>query len=272
MQRLITILLLPVLFIVMMNCSDSKVAGGTGMGNPPQGKVTLSFEATTSDTELMKQSASTTPLASDSLVVSDSAGTPFVIRKLLLNIRHIYFELPPNESCDDLPDLECVIKIPGPFMADLLKGTTRPVLLRRSIPAGTYRDIELLLDNVDASDTLALEYEEMVGHTMMLQGAFSYQGRSDRIFTIRLEFYEEVDIESQEDLVLNENEELKWKVWFDARQWLTNINITRCLDENPDLLDGQGNLILDNGSECGQMEDDLNESIINSGSFDNIDE
>jgi hypothetical protein len=262
----------------LSGCLEEQVAGGTGVGNPSQGEVTFALVATSSSTAtgLAKpgvgggsglpptfaagsiQAAN----ADSALTVTDAGGTPFTILRSLANVGEIRIRLPDGMACP--PSLaHCEsdeLRFEGPYVADLIAGTLTPNPGPFNAPVGGYRRVDIRLEESKqpSADTALL------GHAMLISGTFAYAGRTDRPFSIALDFNENARFEEGTAMV-RESGANRLLVAMQVEKWLAAADITRCLDEGALQLDAQGGLRIDERNPCGNLEGTLKDGVRSSG-------
>lgn len=260
-MRKITSVISAIALCALGGCLGERVAGTTGVGNPPQSAASFAMVAAKGSAAAAKTAAP----ADTAFQLSDRGGSRFILRSALANVGLVKFKLPDGIRCS--PDLAqpCELdelKLAGPFLADLMAGAFNPAFPEFRAPHGTYRRIEVRLEALhpgkDAPGT-ALE-----GHSMVLSGTFGYRGRQDRSFTILLDFDETASFESGtatvRDLPLN-----KLLLRMDVDSWLSQADITRCLDDGSLALDAAGNLRIDKANSCEGLEKIIKDGIKSSG-------
>lgn len=254
--------------VLVSGCLDEKVAGSTGIGNPSQGTVSFAMVAVSQRTPAAKESARGRWNPDGSFSVADLGGTVFTIRSSLANIGHVKFKLPDGIDCSDAPESECEvgdIKVPGPFVADVMAGTLVPDLGAFKVPAGLYRRVEIRLEALEAGKPAP--DPRLVGNSMIIAGTFDYAGKSDRAFSLALDFDEEVRFESG-TMTVKEDILNKLLLLFNVDEWLASANITKCLEDSTLVLDPQGGLHLNEDNECEGLEQVLKEGVKASGDLE----
>lgn len=249
---------------------DGRVAGGTAVGNPPQpGSSTFYLQATSGKPLLPKASANAVRASDSSFSVIDSGGTTFIIREVLANVGYVKLKLPDSVECIKDVETECEledVKLPGPYIADLMTGKFQPDIGTFRIPPGIYRRVEFRLEGLQ--QMLPGIDSALFGHSMIIKGTFSYGGKTDRRFTFSLDFDEEIRIESLSGMTVRDQGLNKLILRLEVKKWLSGANITRCLDGEDMALDPEGNLSLDKNNDCGGLEDILDAGVKGSGDLE----
>lgn len=251
----------------LMACTEEKVAGGTGIGNP--GGTAEFAVLATSSAPLAKISAGAPRIAGgtvrnpdSSFSVPDAGGTVFTIRKAFVNIDGVRIRLPDGETCEHASGVVCEsgdIRLPGPFISDLMTGVATPAIDSFTVPAGNYMRVELRLEAMlpgAPTPEPALE-----GHSMFIAGNFDYAGKADRIFSIALDFNEATPIESGTGMTVQDSGVTRMLVLLKVDDWLANTNITQCLNDKTLALDSAGNLAIDKDHTCGNIDQMLRDGI-----------
>ncbi|MDB5103391.1 MAG: hypothetical protein JWP91_1080 [Fibrobacteres bacterium] len=248
----------------LAGCVGERVAGGTGVGNPAKGSVTVSMQASAGGNALAKASAPRNP--DGSFTITDAGGTPFTVRESFANVGRIKLQLPEGLDCKDADESACEslqVEIPGPMVADLMTGKWLPDPGAIRIPIGSYRRIDVRLESQskDSEGTPSI----LAGHSMILRGSFDYAGSKDKAFSIALDFGEDARFDSDSGLVIDSIGVNRLLVLLDVEKWLSGVDITRCLDEGRLALLPDGSLVVDKENACGQLENDLKSAIKASG-------
>lgn len=179
-----------------------------------------------------------------------------------------------DDSSDDDSSNEDHIRFSGPFIFDLLTGTSTPDLTDLSIPSGTYRRIEVKIDDLDEESTAVETGHPLLGNSMVLEGTHT-EGESAREFRVILKFNEKVRFQKSGGFTINESSTVNdLVVSFSASSWFSNIDIGACLDSGRASQDNDGVYVINNdtsGDEC-EFKDDLKRNIKNSGTVDKDDD
>lgn len=250
----------------ILGCMGEKVAGGTGVGNPPQGLAVFSMQAVSAPAGTAKASAGRTAMADTSFTVTDSAGTRFTIRSSQARVALVQLKLPEGVKCSKALELECLadeVKLKNPFVADLMTGRLMPDLGTFRLPIGAYKVMKVRLDplkeigpGVDSA---------LLGHSVIIAGNFDYAGKPDRAFVIALDISEDVSYQSDSGLTIQESVLNHLTLYLNAKGWLGKANITRCLDQGTLKLDSAGNLRIDKAKTCEGLEQALKDGVKSSG-------
>jgi hypothetical protein len=243
----------------LLGCED-KVAGGTGVGNPT-GTTEFAVVATT-DAPAAKVAAGTVRNPDSSITVADAGGMKFTIVKAYVNIDAVRIRLPDGADCSHATEVTCEsddIRLPGPFVSNLMTGASTPNLGTFLLPAGAYRRVEMRLEPLEAG--FATPDEALRGHTVFLSGTFDYDGRPDRAFTIALDINEEMRIESGSGMTVLDSGITRMLVQFKADAWLAHSDIGACLGDQSLALDSAGNLAIDRDHSCGTLNTSLSDDV-----------
>jgi hypothetical protein len=243
----------------LMGCLNEKVAGGTGIGNP--GNTEFAVVAA-SGPVLAKTGDGTVRNPDSSFSVTDAGGTQFTIRKAFANVSNVRIRLPDGSGCEGTSEVTCEsgdIRLPGPFVSDLMTGASTPELKSFVAPAGAYRRVELRLEPL--SPAAATPEPALGGHTIFISGIFEYSGKTARAFTIALDFDEETRVESGQGMTVLDSGVTRMLVRLKVDTWLAHSNITSCLADHSLALDSAGNLAIDKDHTCGNLEQSLRDGI-----------
>lgn len=253
----------------LLGCQGGEVAGGTGIGNPSQGTVTFALKATSGQQQLAKVADGGVRNPDSAFAVADLGGTVFTIHSSLANLGYVKFKLPDGIACSQDIESACEqddIKVTGPFVVDLMSGTLLPEIGPFKVPAGMYRRAEMRLEALESG--APTPQPQLLGRSMIISGTFVYAGKTDRTFSISLDFDEEIAFESGSMSVkpdiLN-----KFLLLFNVDEWMAKADITKCLDDSTLVLDPQGNLLIDKQNKCEGLEQVLKDGVKASGDLGN---
>lgn len=252
--------------VLIAGCIGERMAGSTSVGNPPQGVAAFSMEATSNPTALAKS----TGTQDTSISVKDSTGTVFIIEASLVSVGQVQIKLPDGVKCSEAIKPECELdkaKFTTPFVADLLAGTLHPDLGNFLLPVGKYHLVEIKLEEFKPKTPPPGIDSLLFSHTMLIKGTFGYSGKSDRKFSILLDFGEVVSYESDSALQIRETGLNKLILSLDAKKWLAKANITHCLDNGTMTLDSMGDLAVDKSNMCDGLEQVIKAGVKASGSL-----
>jgi hypothetical protein len=248
-------------------CLDERMAGGTGVGNPAKGSVTVALQAVAGADGLPGYAASRNP--DGSFTITDAGGSTFTVRESFANVGRIRLQLPEGMDCKDADETACEslkVEIPGPLIANLMTGGWQPDPGGFRIPIGAYRRMEVRLES--GSRPTGAAWSGLDGHSMVIKGEFEYAGRAGRPFSIALDFEEETRFDSDTGLSVDGREVSRLLILLDVERWLSGVDITGCLDTGKLALLPDGGLILDKGNSCGQLIGDIRSAVKASGRLD----
>ncbi len=263
---------LPVI-LVMLGCgSDDRVAGGTGVGNPPAGEVVIRVEALAP--VAAKLSAKET-VESRMLRMVDSGGTVFHLSEAYLHVARIRLYLPDEYDCTAVTEEDCEVDekvvLNQSVIFDLMSGISQPSLQSLTVPTGSYNRMEIRVEDLDETPYPGIP-TALEGKTLFLSGLFSYGGRDDRKFTILVDFNEDIEVVAGNELFVPANSTTFMRMGFAVAEWLGALDIGRCLDQGELVLDSEGNLFADDILDCDDFEETLKRAIRGSTELDEVDE
>lgn len=260
----VTLALLSIIAAALMGCLESRVAGGTGVGNPTKGSLTVTMQAA-SGGALAKRAAGTPRNPDGSFDIRDAGGTVFTVRSSSANVGRLKLSLPLGVDCEDADETECEaneVTVAGPFVADLMAGTWQPDPGAFRIPVGNYHRIDVRLQAADEEKPGT--DPDLAGHSMIIKGNFAYAGRSDRAFTIGLDFDEDTRFQSDTGFALQAGNN-RITIFLDVEKWLTGADITKCLDNGDLTLDASGNLTAIDSGACSALGESIKDAVKASG-------
>lgn len=228
-------------------------------------------------------SAKATDPAPAGLAMADQDGTVFVMDTARASVKDIEIELPEGMECEDSEDdiasdlLTCEsvddsFAIKGPFVLDLIAGTSTPDISAVGLPSGTYSHVAVKFEEAEVEDGLVLAEDPLAGHTIYLSGTFKFDpndaGETEKTFELLLKFSEEaefanvagatIDSLAADDLILS----------LDVASWFSALPITSCIT-NGDLQVVDNHLMISDATgDCQNLEDSLKEAIKGSAELD----
>lgn len=173
-----------------------------------------------------------------------------------------------EDGDDNEADEEDKVVVAGPFIADLIQGTSTPSLTALLIPSGLYTRIDVRIEESKAEDGLLAADDPLLGRSLYARGSFEYQGATHEL-RLRLKFNEDVRFESKTGIEVAETAANDVVLSLDENAWFKGVNLTACLDEGNLTLEADGSLVIDEDSgedECGDIENVIKDNIEASGS------
>jgi hypothetical protein len=141
------------------------------------------------------------------------------------------------------------------------------------IKEGLYHLVKVRFDDAKADDGLVATGDELLDNTMLIKGTFDYNGKSDRKFTFIFKFDEDVNFNKANGIRVREGEKNNIIIALLLDQWLKDVNITDCLDNNNIILDGNGDLLINenNGNgDCNACKETLKSNILSLYSLNSL--
>lgn len=157
------------------------------------------------------------------------------------------------------------IKVAGPFLFDLVKGTSTPSLADIAIPSGSYRETEFRFGPVC----------DMGGETTItLNGTMLDSSTVAHPFELKLEYEEELEIDSPTDVQVLEGQVNGLFASIILDNWFAAVDFVGCIDDG-DLVETLGVIEINkdavhNGA-CEGIYEDLVESIKDAMEFEDPD-
>ena len=174
-----------------------------------------------------------------------------IISQVEAVVRDIGLDLPDGETCEGL-ELESPVRcdedgdkliIEGPFELDLMTATARPSLSDVSIPAGTYRRVDL---RIDADGDAALR---LVGEMPADQGSTPVE--------LALPVSEDARFEHPDGIAVGDGSSLL--ALLDLDVLLGEVSLQRCIHE--DHADRTSVGVFIDGSSCDDVVDAVEEVL-----------
>jgi hypothetical protein len=210
-------------------------------------------------------------------VAKDGTSSAFTMQQGLLHLRHIELDLPSGRSCSDLAGQlsgatcrdgaggeEAKVRVEGPIVVDLVAGTSTPSLANVVIPSGTYRRIDLRVDDGQPQQGVVQAGSPLDRNALAVIAAFDHRG-TPAVLDLRLNFDEDIRIEQPAGVSVAAGEDLVAR--FAAANWLAGINLNACVDT---LTATAGRYVIDdrNDGACAGIEDTVKRTMKQSGDLD----
>lgn len=244
-------------FVLSSACGNP---GGTDTGNA----LDVALQAVSSDPSGM-------------LIGADAQGTAFTLESALTYVRHLEFDLPEGTTCADFDDLTAPVyceeedgddgfRISGPYLVDLLTGTSTPLLRDLTIPPATYTRVDVRLDEGETDEGLILPGHPLDGYSVVADGTFTYMGQP-RTFDFALAFDDDARFED-----IAGTQARRILLALDIATWFETLPITQCLDDGDLTLVGDHLTIADGLNNCANIESAMVDAIRGSGSLEEDDD
>ncbi len=176
-----------------------------------------------------------------------------------------------DDSADERGEVENEtedhLKFTGPFIVDLLTGTSVPSIADLTVPSGVYTSVEVKVEPLPLESTAVAADDPLLGQGLVVKGTYD-DGVSVREFLVASRIDKDIEFKPLEGFTISEalalNEII---VTFDVNAWFQGINIGACLDSGAPTIDANGvALITDEtpGDACA-FKDLLEQNIEQSG-------
>jgi hypothetical protein len=264
-------------------CDNGKVvgdplAGGTGVGNPPQADVTISVKANSTDTlvgqariSLSKKSSAVLLNADGSLTVKDFSGSFITLTGIQVKLQKLDFELPQGLNCTQFVGLSCAdeeASILGPYTLDLIQGIATPSINFIKLPEGRYSKITLEFRAVETNPQIRLD-SMAIQENMTILGKL---GRSDEVgkaFEIRLNLKDGLDFEDSSGIQIHSKAVNHLILKLDVDRWFEGIEFAKCLNDGSAVTDTLGTAILRGDTFCNDQGGQVRGNIEGSSEINN---
>jgi len=242
-----------------------RTAGGTGVGNPTKGTVTVAMVALESApvAKAAAKAAAMTRNPDGSFDIRDAGGSVFTVKTGYANVGRIRIALPDGVDCSQADETACEsgeATIDGPWVSDLMTGKWIPDPGTVRMPLGVYKRLEVRLES---QDKVAAGAPDLGRHSLVFGGTFSWSGRADRPFTVALDFDEDERFESPAGFAVAEGS-TTITVALDIARWLSQANLTACLENGSLPLDSTGGFAFEKDGGCG-VEQEMKDAVKASG-------
>ena len=216
---------------------------------------------------------------------TDAGGSVLSPARALAFVRHVEFYLPegtcaPRQTSDDSPSGEKLrgdgslddspggddtssgddvcedkLRVEGPWVIDLMTGEATPPLDLITVPAGTYRRVDVRFEPADAAD--ARVPADLSGATLFASG--QYGGAAASEFDLRVAFNEDARFESEGGIELSAGGIDELVMALDLNAWFGAASLERCAsDDALEVVDGR--LLIDDGA-CSSLENYLKDAL-----------
>ena len=189
------------------------VSCGTWLGNPKD-QGTDEGDGEKTNVQLVISGQDSLNLASESITVKGSDGAAagiIVLDKALVSLSDIRFKM-LNDTDQTRVDLK------GPYVADLLSGSTVPSLAEVSIPSGLYKEIELKIAKSDVNDSAGVD-QSILGRSIYLVGTYTTIANVSKDFELAFELGEEFKIVNDQGVSLEANALSTVNMIFNLTTW-----------------------------------------------------
>ncbi len=212
------------------------------------------------------------------LVITDEAGptfrdaqnTAFKITAAEALVDRVELKLPADETCGTFteiikwPALSClngVVRVNGPYRANLLNGSLVPSLLNVPLPLTRFQWIRIYFEPAIPDDGLVDAGEDLAGRSLWVEGDYG-----DPLDGVQFQIPVETPFHVQIDGPISELNNGLLDIRLDASVWLAETGVTDCVTNNY-LTINSDVLVVENGTGgCTTLETDLVQAIEGSGS------
>jgi hypothetical protein len=212
-------------------CFD-RVAGGAGIGNPPQAEVSIALEAKSSATVPLAKASNgseSVPALGGPLYLRDSAGTSITLTGIEIQVAKIEFSRPDSVTCEDgEPNcLEHEIGLNGNFTMDLITAKSSPAIGILKIPSGIYGKIGL---NPAPADSLPGSMRPR--YNFLLSGKTGAVG-AERPFVMEIDLEEGLDFTSPTGIRIVKDSLTAIRLSLNVDGWFAGVDLRACMDGIP---------------------------------------
>lgn len=241
--------------LLATGCGDDNGDGGT---QQDFGSAQLQLEAVSSTGNMSKL-----------LEFQDPAGTLYTLTSLRVAVEEIELDLPDGVSCGDFegdlsPRLQCnddgliggedQLKVKGPFVIDVLQGTTSPDISELVVPAVDYTQVDLEVDTARVEDQTVDIEDDIIDQTVVAFADFEFENQK-RELKLEFSFKAEAKASANGDTPLQVDSGDTIVLQLDVANWLTDIPVTGCL-QTGDLKPQGGQVVIDDEAigDCADAE------------------
>jgi hypothetical protein len=132
-----------------------------------------------------------------------------------------------SDQCELDHEGPAAIHFNGPFRVDLLSGSSNPPLENLAVPVGTYKRVDLRVDDYKDSPT-----DPLYGYSLLLYGRYT-SGTTTITFRFALEFNEDIRFESPTGITIGTEGGKDFLLQFPVSTWLGRADLTSCFQNLP---------------------------------------
>lgn len=132
-----------------------------------------------------------------------------------------------HDQCEVSQEHPARIHFQGPFRVDLVQGTSTPPLENLAVPIGTYKRVDLRVDDFEGANT-----DPLNGYSLLMYGTYT-SGSTTITFRIAVDFNEDIRFESEKGIVIDSQGGKDFLLQFPVSTWLGKVNLTSCFASLP---------------------------------------
>lgn len=246
--------------------------GQDGSKSAPSARARFDFQA------IAPAALAKAAVGDSSLTISDSSGIAFRVTEARVLVEKVKLVSGDDDSCEGdermavLPDSgedddvgegsedtsgcdETESMLKGPFVVDLLTGTSTPAMGDLSIPAGTYRKVKIHLGHARKEDAILDSTDSLMGRTLLVRGTYAAPGQVEKPFTLALKFDEELEMENLAGMRLDAATLNSILVSVRIDRWLSDMDVGGCLAKPEMAASLAGGAVISEDSELGRCLD-----------------
>ncbi len=205
------------------------------------------------------------------VVIKDAAGTDFTLSRVVALVKDIEFDYADEFKCDSVETVDeddfcspsSKVALEGPFLADLIRGTFSPDVGLFDIPIGTYKRIDIRIDDAKKEMALIDVDDIMFEHSYLIEGSYDNNGTA-QTFALALKFNEDLRIENENGLAITTDATQNILIGLNVAQWMQGVDLTACLNEEKmAFVEGEKKVINDSTAKgsCTEIEGLVKENI-----------
>lgn len=256
--------------LALLHCAPEKVAGGAGVGNPPQAEVALSVEAgSTTVPALAKTGSGNIGNPDGPIPVKDSAGVVLHISGIRFTVGRIEFRVPEGRTCADVQSVACEdgeISLPGPYRLDLMTGQAEPAIAALKLPTGPYRQFRLVPHRIGGGA------EEEDSTNFMVAGSVGADSATARRFILELDLEDAIDFLDSTGVVPKADSLNRIVLSLKVDGWFTGVDMEECLDGEDAEPDSSGAIHIRGNESCSGIGRRMGDKVDSSGEVEEEEE
>jgi hypothetical protein len=230
---------------MLMGCASDEAA--------PSGDNPFSIEVFNSASTSKASVEGVSSAASGTVSFQDAVGTTFTISEARLNVVDIILDTAAGDA-----EAEQTYTVNGPYIMDLVAGTSLPGDMVFAPPVGNYQRLDVRVAESDVEDgLLAADDPMLVGgpanSSLYVAGTHNYNGGGN--FTIFIKISEDIRFEPAAGIVVDTDTTAEVVLKLDVVDWLedpsnvgSKLDLTTCMSG---LVDQDNNVEITEDTTCG---------------------
>lgn len=257
--------------LALLHCAPERIAGGGGVGNPPQAEVALSVKAGSAAVPALAKTGSGAAGKPDGpLPVKDSTGAVLHVSGIQLTVGRIAFRIPEGRSCTDVQATACKdgeISLPGPYRLDLMSGQAEPAIAALKLPTGAYRQFHLVPERAGG-----VAAEEVDSVNFRVAGSMGADMATARRFILEFDLEDAIEFFDSAGVVPKIDSLNRIVLSMKVDGWFSGVDMAKCLDGSDAKPDSTGTLHIRGNESCSGIGRKMGDKVDSSGEVEEEEE